>query len=135
MIGKIISAVMAREVAEIRRRASGAAVLLVALVLLLFAVLFGLFALYLWLSTFYAPWKAAVIVAAAVLFVAIVLALVGRSTMSGRKRHQAVRQEEALATALTSEPSPEPAETRRQKVTVAVAAAMLGIIIGRTISK
>jgi membrane protein implicated in regulation of membrane protease activity len=131
MLRQLVSLVLKREVADLKRRSGGGVLLVAGALLLMLSSLVALAGLYLWLSTRMAPWEAALIVAAVLLLSGLVLILAGRSMI----RRQRARNDEieALTQALLGK-SGGVSGSGTQVGTVA-AAALIGLVIGRSLHK
>ncbi|MEE4238500.1 MAG: phage holin family protein [Anderseniella sp.] len=131
MLRQIFSLVLKREVADLKRRSGGGVLLVAGMLLLMLASLAALASLYLWLTTRMTPWEAALIVAALLLFAGLVLILAGRSMI----RRQGARNEEieALTQALLGKSSA--ASGSSTPVGTVAAAAVIGLIIGRSLHR
>ena len=102
----------------------------VAMVLLLIAVLFVILSLYLWLSTFLQPWQAALVVAGTLLVVCTFVWVLARmETIRRARRWSGPEIEmESYANLLAS-------ASRSQKLSVIATAIVMGLIIGRRMTK
>lgn len=131
MLRQLLSLVLKREVADLKRRSGGGVLLLAGALLLMLASLVALAGLYLWLSTRMTPWEAALIVAALLLVSGLVLIFAGRSMI----RRQRARNEEidALMQALLGSSGGKPAQN--SSLGIVSAAAVVGLIIGRSLGK
>ena len=131
MLRQLVSLVLKREVADLRRRSGGGVLLLAGALLLMLSSLVALAGLYLWLSTRMTPWQAALIVAAVLLVSGLVLIFAGRSMI----RRQRTRNEEidALMQALLGSSGAKPAQNA--SLGIVSAAAVVGLIIGRSLGK
>jgi hypothetical protein len=131
MLRQLVSLVLKREVADLKRRSAGGMLILTGVLLAVVASLCGLAGLYLWLTTRMTPWEAALIVAALLLFLGLILILAGRSMI----RRQRARNDEieALTQALLGK-SGAPSGSNTPLGSVATAA-VIGLIIGRNLHR
>jgi len=127
MLRQLLASLVRSQVADLRRRATGGVVILVAAAALGIALTLALVALCLWLATLMAAWQAVAIVAGSVFVVALILFLVGRSTL--RRRSAQAVELERLAQALGIDAK---AKAAGETSFGLIAAAMLaGFILGR----
>jgi len=131
MIRQLFSLVLKREIADLKRRGGGGVLLVAGILLLMLASLCALAGLYLWLSTRMTPWEAALAVATLLLFAGLVLIMSGRSII----RRQRARNEEidALTQALLGRSGA--ANVSSTSIGTVVAAAVIGLIIGRSLHR
>jgi 4-amino-4-deoxy-L-arabinose transferase-like glycosyltransferase len=130
MMNLLVRVLLDNEMAAARRKAGAVGILLLAALFLLAAVVFVFFALYLWLATMLAAWQAAAMVALGLLLIGLIFWLAGRSRLS--RRAPAGRQFRAMMA-----PGRAPSENGddNPSLGVVVAAAALGLIIGRVLTK
>ena len=79
-----------------------------------------------------APWQSALLVCALILLVSLILWLAGRARMRRPRRQREQFEEELLAFARSLAPDP---PDKQQKLTLVATAAVLGLIIGRRLSR
>lgn len=131
MLRQIVSMLLKNEVAELKRRSAGGVMILLCVTLLGLAMVFGMLAFFLWLSTHMLAWQAAMVVFGVILIAAIMLGLVGRSMI---RRHK--RRRDELDAYIQAALGPHPKDvTTDAPVGVIVTAAVVGLIIGRRLSK
>ena len=131
MLRQLVSLVLKREVADLKRRSAGGMLMLAGALLAVVASLCGLAGLYLWLTTRMMPWEAALVVAALLLFLGLILILTGRSMI----RRQRTRNDEieALTQALLGKSGA--ASGSNTPLGSVAAAAVIGLIIGRNMHR
>lgn len=134
MLGQVLSLLLKREVADLKRRSAGGVLVGSGVMLLSLASLAGLFALYLWLSTRLGAWQAALAIAVLLALLGGIVLLVGRGMM---RRHHKIKQElDAYMNTLLSSAG---IGTKQGKVVVpvriVVLAGLVGIVIGRQVRK
>jgi hypothetical protein len=131
MLRQLVSLVLKREVADLKRRSAGGILMFAGVLLALLASLCGLAGFYLWLTTRMTPWEAALLIAALLLFAGLALILAGRSMI----RRQRTRNEEieVLTQALLSRSGA--ATGSSTPVGTVAAAAVIGLIIGRSLHR
>jgi len=131
MLRQLVSLVLKREVADLKRRSGGGILMLAGVLLALLASLCALAGLYLWLTTRMMPWEAALVMAALLLFLGLILILTGRSMI----RRQRTRNEEieVLTQALLGKSGA--ATGSSTPVGTVAAAAVIGLIIGRSLHR
>jgi membrane protein implicated in regulation of membrane protease activity len=131
MLRQLVSLVLKREVADLKRRSGGGVLLAAGMMLLMLASLCALAGLYLWLTTRMTPWEAALLIAALLLFAGLALILAGRSMI----RRQRTRNEEieVLIQALLGRSGA--ATGSSTPVGTVAAAAVIGLIIGRSLHR
>ena len=131
MLRQLVSLVLKREVADLKRRSAGGMLMLAGVLLAILASLCGLAGLYLWLTTRMASWEAALVVAAVLLFLGLILILAGRSMIH---RQRARNDEiEALTQALLGKSGA--ASSSNTPLGSVAAAAVIGLIIGRNLHR
>ena len=131
MLRQIVSMLLKNEVAELKRRSAGGVMILLSVTLLGLAMVFGMLALFLWLSTHMLAWQAAIVVFVAILIAAVMLGLIGRSMI---RRHKRRRNE--LDAYIRAALGPHAKNvTTDASVGVIATAAVVGLIIGRRLSK
>ena len=131
MLRQLVSLVLKREVADLKRRSAGGILMFAGVLLALLASLCGLAGFYLWLTTRMTPWEAALVVAALLLFLGLILILTGRSMI----RRQRARNDEieALTQALLGKSGA--ASGSNAPLGSIAAAAVIGLIIGRNMHR
>ncbi len=131
MLRQLVSLVLKREVADLKRRSGGGILMFAGVLLALLASLCGLAGFYLWLTTRMTPWEAALVVAALLLFLGLILILAGRSMI----RRQLARNDEieALTQALLGKSGA--ASGSNTPLGSVAAAAVIGLIIGRNMHR
>lgn len=131
MLRQLVSLVLKREVADLKRRSGGGILMFAGVLLALLASLCGLAGFYLWLTTRMTPWEAALVVAALLLFLGLILILAGRSMI----RRQRARNDEieALTQALLGKSGA--ASSSNTPLGSVAAAAVIGLIIGRNLHR
>ena len=131
MFRQIVSMLLKNEVAELKRRSAGGVMILLSVTLLGLAMVFGMLALFLWLSTHMLAWQAAMVVFGVILIAAIMLGLIGRSMI---RRHK--RRRDELDAYIQAALGPHAKNgTTDAPVGVIATAAVVGLIIGRGLSK
>lgn len=136
MIQRLISGLVSNEVADIRRRLTGLGLIIAAFFFMLLAAGFAFVALYHRLTIAMPAWQAAAWVAASIGVAAIVLLMIGRSTLRRRSRyHQEIRKEiHALMGHVPG--SGAAGEQNRSATAGLVATAMIaGFVIGKRLVK
>jgi len=131
MLRQIVSMLLKNEVAELKRRSAGGVMILLSVTLLGLAMVFGMLALFLWLSTHMLAWQAALAVFGVILIVALLLGLIGRSKIRRHKRRRDdldAYVQAALGPHAKSDKTDAP-------LRVVATAAVVGLIIGRGLSK
>ncbi len=134
MLQRLVSNLVSNEVAVFRRRISGIGLLAFTLIMLSLAAAFALLALYLWLSTVMPAWYAALVVALMIVLFSLILWLVGRSLL---RRHQSQTRiiNDEVRSFMGEFSHATGTQVRKQTVELMVTAAIVGIIIGRLMSK
>ncbi len=131
MLRQLFTALLKSEMTEIRRRCAGGVLLLCAIWLLGLAGLFGLLALYLWLSTQMVAWQAALVVVCVLVVIAAIFWISGRSKM---RRHAKQRDEvDQYIHTLLGRPGEN--EDGKSSLGIIAVAALAGLIIGRKAGK
>lgn len=131
MLRQLISGLVREKAAQMGRRLAGLFVILFAVLLLFLGFLVSLFALYLWLSEQMPVWYAALCVAAILLVLAGTAFVIGRRSMRGRPRRE-IPADAELRTLLSDVAK---APGKQSSLTLVAAAAVLGLLVGRNVSK
>lgn len=134
MLGQVLSLLLKREVADLKRRSAGGVLIAGGFMLLSLASLVGLAALYLWLSTRLDPWQAALAISVLLALLGGIIMLSGRSMV--RRQHQMKQELDAYFKTLmnTAEKNVKPDKVGSPLSIVALAA-IAGIVIGRKVRK
>ena len=134
MFRQIVSMLLKNEVAELKRRSAGGVMILLSVTLLGLAMVFGMLALFLWLSTHMLAWQAAMVVFGVILIVALLLGLIGRSKIRRHKRRRDDLDAYVQA-ALGPHAKSDKTDKTDAPLGVIATAAVAGLIIGRGLSK
>ena len=134
MLQQLVSRLVSNGLADVKRRASGAGLIVFGLLLLALAVTFAFFAVYLWLSTKMEPWLAALSVAGIIVLISLILWLVGRSIMR-RQRARSMLMDEEIQTLIRQLSADGGLGGKKPALSLVAAAALLGLLIGRRSSK
>lgn len=129
MLHQVLGIFLRSEVESVRRRMRRVVFGGFIALLLLLAFVFAIVAFFLWLATHYAPWLAALIVVAVLLFA--VLLLWAASQIGGRERSRR-RTEHQMQAALNAALANGKGETSLATVATALA---VGFAVGRGLSK
>jgi len=131
MLRQLFTTLLKSEMTELRRRSAGGVLLLCAIALLGLAVLFALLALYLWLSMQMLAWQAALVVFCVLILSAAVFWISGRSIMRRRKKRRDELDQSIHALLGTHGENGD----SNAPLGIIAAAALVGLIIGRTAGK
>ena len=128
---QLLSGLVRGGVAQISRRLAGLLILAFAALLLFLCFLALLFALYLWLAAQMAPWYAALCIAGILLFLAAFAWISGRRAMRGKVRRTDPAEDELrqMLAGIARHPG------RQGSLTLVASAAILGLLVGRNVSK
>ena len=134
MIPQFVSRLVGNGIANLRRRASGAGFMVFGLLLLVLAATFVFFGIYLWLSTRINPWLAALAVAGIVVLMSLIFLVAGRAKI--RRQSTSTMLHDGEIQSLIAQLLPEgPSGRKKSALSLIVAAAVLGLIIGRRSSQ
>jgi len=134
MLEHIVRRLVSNGMADLKRRASGAGLIVFGLLLLVLAATFVFFAIYLWLSTRMEPWLAALTVAGIIALLSLVLWLAGRA-MIRRQRRKKILLDEEIQTLIRQLSADSGLGGRKPALSLVAAAALLGLLIGSRSSK
>ena len=134
MLEHIVRRLVSTGMADLKRRVSGAGLIVFGLLLLVLAATFVFFAIYLWLSTRMEPWLAALSVAGIIALLSVVLWLTGRA-MIRRQRRKKILLDEEIQTLIRQLSADSGLGGRKPALSLVAAAALLGLLIGRRSSK
>ncbi len=134
MLEHIVRRLVSNGMADLKRRVSGAGLIVFGLLLLVLAATFVFFAIYLWLSTRMEPWLAALSVAGIIALLSLVLWLAGRA-MIRRQRRKKILLDEEIQTLIRQLSADGALGGRKPALSLVAAAALLGLLIGRRSSK
>ena len=134
MLEHIVRRLVSNGMADLKRRVSGAGLIVFGLLLLVLAATFVFFAIYLWLSTRMEPWLAALSVAGIIALLSVVLWLTGRA-MIRRQRRKKILLDEEIQTLIRQLSADSGLGGRKPALSLVAAAALLGLLIGRRSSK
>lgn len=134
MLEHIVRRLVSNGMADLKRRVSGAGLIVFGLLLLVLAATFVFFAIYLWLSTRMEPWLAALSVAGIIALLSLVLWLAGRA-MIRRQRRKKILLDEEIQTLVRQLSADSGLGGRKPALSLVAAAALLGLLIGRRSSK
>ena len=134
MLEHIVRRLVSNGMADLKRRVSGAGLIVFGLLLLVLAATFVFFAIYLWLSTRMEPWLAALSVAGIIALLSVVLWLTGRA-MIRRQRRKKILLDEEIQTLIRQLSADNGLGGRKPALSLVAAAALLGLLIGRRSSK
>ncbi len=134
MLEHIVRRLVSNGMADLKRRVSGAGLIVFGLLLLVLAATFVFFAIYLWLSTRMEPWLAALSVAGIIALLSLVLWLTGRA-MIRRQRRKKILLDEEIQTLIRQLSADSGLGGRKPALSLVAAAALLGLLIGRRSSK
>ena len=140
MLEDLISAFVRSQFGNVKRRTTGAILEVAALGMLGLAAVFLSVGLFLWLAARLEAWQAALIVAAAALFIALVLMPVGRSLLQrkDRQRHDDLLSGLEVLSVLTGRNPNDPDGKKASDepgVAIVGAALATGVLLGRTLKR
>lgn len=140
MLEDLISAFVRSQFGNVKRRTTGAILEAGALGMTGLATVFLAIAVFLWLEARLEAWQAALIVAGATLFLAVLLMLVGRSLLRRKDRQQNNDMQSALdGLSFLTGVSPKDAngENRTEEPGMAIVGAALaaGVLLGRAVKR
>jgi Putative Actinobacterial Holin-X, holin superfamily III len=134
MINRLVSGLVSAEITNLKRRASGFGVQILAFSFLFLATAFVFLAVYLWLSLKMLPWQAALTVAGIIILLSCVIWLTGRAMIHGRRPGNTQYEDDARAL-IGQFTSAEIKPDRKQTLGLIAVSALVGLIIGRRLSK
>jgi hypothetical protein len=134
MLLRLVTSLVSTEIANLKRRASGFGALIFACAFLFLASAFIFFALYLWLAVRMLPWQAALMVAGIIILLSFVIWLTGRAMMRGR-RYRNAQYEDDVSALMAQFSAAEIKPDGKQTLGLIAVSALVGLIIGRRLSK
>lgn len=140
MLEDLISAFVRSQFGDVKRRTTGAILEAGALGMLGLATVFLSVGAFLWLAARLEAWEAALIVAVAAVFLAVILMLVGRSLLrrKDRQRHSAMLSGLEALSVLTGHDPKGPTDKKAADepgLAIIGAALAAGVLLGRSVKR